>query len=211
MLGERATVMCNANNDMDHMYTFVSTSTAGGSLKEIYDDIIEWKHSPRNWPFVRGIHRSSVNSPHKGQWRGTLMFSLICAWTNSWAYNGDAGDLRRHDVIVIYSHIIVAITVPGAHWSFCTGSFTGAMTARVPSIDGTWCDSKVHIERVWHNNATVWHHSGISVANWLLPIHPLFGLHLDFIVSGFNFRPIIQKFYSSYMKKLSSQGLHGKV
>ena len=31
-----------------------------------------------------GIHRSPVNSPHKGQWRGALMFSLICAWTNGW-------------------------------------------------------------------------------------------------------------------------------
>ena len=35
----------------------------------------KWKHFPRYWPFVRGIHRSPVNSPHKGQWRGALMFS----------------------------------------------------------------------------------------------------------------------------------------
>ena len=34
---------------------------------------------------VQGIHRSLVNSPHKGQWRGALMFPLICAWTNGWA------------------------------------------------------------------------------------------------------------------------------
>ena len=37
-----------------------------------------------------------VNSPHKGQWRGALMFSLICAWTNGWVNNHDAGDLRRN-------------------------------------------------------------------------------------------------------------------
>ena len=49
-----------------------------------------------DWPCVRGIHRSPVNSPHKGQWRGALMFSLICAWTNNGAINGDASDLRRH-------------------------------------------------------------------------------------------------------------------
>ena len=24
------------------------------------DDVIKWKHFPRNWPFVRGIHRSPV-------------------------------------------------------------------------------------------------------------------------------------------------------
>ena len=43
------------------------------------DDVIKWKHFPRHWPFVRGIHRSPVTSPHKGQWRGALVFSLICA------------------------------------------------------------------------------------------------------------------------------------
>ena len=37
-----------------------------------------------------------VNSPHKGQWRGTLMFSLIFTRMNGWVNNGEAGDLRRH-------------------------------------------------------------------------------------------------------------------
>ena len=40
---------------------------------------------------------SLVNSPHKGQWRGAWMFSLIWTWTDGWISNGDAGDLRRHD------------------------------------------------------------------------------------------------------------------
>ena len=70
-----------------------------------HDDVIKWKHFPRYWPFVRGIHRSPVSSPRKGQWRGALMFSLICAWINGWINNREAGDLRRHrahyDVIVI--------------------------------------------------------------------------------------------------------------
>ena len=42
------------------------------------------------------ISASPVDSPHKGQWRGALMFSLIEAWTNGWANNRDVGDLRRH-------------------------------------------------------------------------------------------------------------------
>ena len=46
--------------------------------------------------FVRGIHRLPVDSPHKGQWRGALMFSLICDWTDGWPNNRDASDLRRH-------------------------------------------------------------------------------------------------------------------
>ena len=57
-----------------------------------HDDVI-WE--PRYWPFVRGIHRLPVDSPHKGKWRGALMFSLICAWTNDWTNNQDAGDLRH--------------------------------------------------------------------------------------------------------------------
>ena len=36
--------------------------------QSIDDDVIKWKHFPRYWPFVRGNHRSPVNSPHKGQW-----------------------------------------------------------------------------------------------------------------------------------------------
>ena len=59
-------------------------------------DVIKCKHFPRYWPFVRGIHRSPVNSPHKGHWRGALMFSLICVWINGWVNNGEAGDLRRY-------------------------------------------------------------------------------------------------------------------
>ena len=69
-----------------------------------HDDVINWKHFPRFWPLVRGIHRSPVNPSHKYQWREALMFSLICARINGWVNNGEAGDLRRHrahyDVIV---------------------------------------------------------------------------------------------------------------
>ena len=70
-----------------------------------HDDVIKGKHFPRYWPFVRGIHRSAVNSPHKGQWRGSLMFSVICVWINGSVNNREAGDLRRYrahyDVIVM--------------------------------------------------------------------------------------------------------------
>ena len=63
---------------------------------ELHDDVIKWTHFLRYWPFVRGIHRSPVNSPHKGQGRGALMFSLICIWINGWVNNRKAGDLRRY-------------------------------------------------------------------------------------------------------------------
>ena len=62
----------------------------------IHYDVIQWNTFPRYWSFVRRIHRSPVDSPHKGQWHGALMFPLICAWPNSWANNRDAGDLRPY-------------------------------------------------------------------------------------------------------------------
>ena len=71
-----------------------------------HDDVIKRKHFPRYWPFVWRIHRSPVNSPHKGQWRRALMFSLICAWINDWVNNREADDLGRYrahcDVTVMH-------------------------------------------------------------------------------------------------------------
>ena len=74
-------------------------------LDDVKRTLTWWRHFPRCWPFLRGINRSLVDSPHKGQWRGALMFYLICAWTNAWTNNLDAGYLRRHrahyDVTII--------------------------------------------------------------------------------------------------------------
>ena len=87
----------------------------------VHDDVIKWKHFRRYWPFVWGIHRSSVNSPLKGQWRGALVFSLIYVWINGWVHNHDAGDLRRHhahlDVTVIGDGMALANRKRITHWN----------------------------------------------------------------------------------------------
>ena len=67
-----------------------------GDTSQHHDDVIKWKHFPRYWPLVQGIHRSPVNSLHKGQWRGALRLSLIFVWINGWENNREAGDLRRY-------------------------------------------------------------------------------------------------------------------
>ena len=81
-----------------------------------HDDVIKWKHFPRYWPIVRGIHRPPVNSPHKGQWRGALMFSLIWAGMDGWVNNRKAGDLRRqhthYDVTVMLHELLPFNTRP---------------------------------------------------------------------------------------------------
>ena len=62
-----------------------------------HDNVIKWKHFPRYWPFVWGIHLSPVNAPHTGQWRGALMgfFYLCLEYTVEWTIV-KTGDLRRH-------------------------------------------------------------------------------------------------------------------
>ena len=84
---------------LERLYSFLGLGELNDS--RIHDDVIKWKHFPRKWPFVRSL----VNSPHKGQWSGALMFSLICVWISGWVNNREAGDLRRYrahfDVILI--------------------------------------------------------------------------------------------------------------
>ena len=59
-----------------------------------------WRHQMETFSALlaicAGISPVPVNSPHKGQWRGALMFSLICVWINGWVNNSEAGDLRRY-------------------------------------------------------------------------------------------------------------------
>ena len=56
-------------------------------------DVMKWKYVPR---YCAGNSPVTGEFPHKGQWRGALMFSFICALINGWVNNREAGDLRRH-------------------------------------------------------------------------------------------------------------------
>ena len=68
-----------------------------------------WRHQMKTFSALLALCAGNSpvpgNSPHNGQWRRALMFSLICVWTNGGVNNPDDGDLRRHrahyDVIVM--------------------------------------------------------------------------------------------------------------
>ena len=131
------TVQCNQwwmfrqNDDISVSWLFmVVMHTATGAL--FHDDVIKWKHFPRYWPCVRGIHRSPVNSPHKGQWRGALMFTLIWDWANGWVNNPDAGDLRHHrahyDATVIWWSKATVVQTVACH----------LMTPVWTNVDSSW-------------------------------------------------------------------------
>ena len=65
------------------------------------NDIVPWwRHQMEPYPVLLALCEGNPpvigGFPHKGQWRGASMFSLICTRTYSWAYNRVVGDLRRH-------------------------------------------------------------------------------------------------------------------
>ena len=103
---------------------------------------------------VWGIHRPPVNSPHKGQWCGALMFSLICARINGWVNNGEAGDLTRHrahyDVIVMCLRLQVVMQLAVGETACVLGSLVYSIT------DWNWKDG-------WSSNQ--WNHFSIDTSN----------------------------------------------
>ena len=120
-----------------------------GCVRGKHDDVIKWKHFPRYWPFVQGMHRSSVNSPHKGQWRGSWIFSMICARINGWVNTGEAWDLKRHR-----AHYDITVM-----WSITNRSYISVILSRSCMF---LCGSKAliigrkHIANVWHDDDMAW-------------------------------------------------------
>ena len=88
-----------------------------------HEDVIKWKHFR--------IIGSLCGSPDKGQWRGALMFSLICAWINGWVKNRETGDLRRnrahYDVTVMWFWWDIDRFTHTLHDYFWTGASEATM------------------------------------------------------------------------------------
>ena len=77
----------------------VSSVTLNTSLQiEAPHSSAWWRHQMETFSALLALcaGNSPVNSPHKGQWRGSSMFSLICAWINVWVNSREAAHLRRH-------------------------------------------------------------------------------------------------------------------
>ena len=117
----------------------------------VHDDVIKWKHFPCYWPFVRGIHRWPVDSPHKGQWRWALMFSLMCACTNDWANTPDTCVLRRHvalcDVTVMRQECSVDTNIVRFRYNTPTFSKLSQKTTMMDII----CPHHLHIHNSSHS------------------------------------------------------------
>ena len=156
-----------------------------------------WRHQMKPfsalWPFV------PVKSPHKGQCRGSLMLPLICAWTNGWANNREAGDLRRYgayyEVIVMLNEdvsihyiafvmktttdVVVMDHTPGTHatpailWVLCRILPLRWMRCHIPC----YMNGQIEIKNIFIAilamilalSNHLWHYIFISMA-WMNPI-----------------------------------------
>ena len=143
-------------------------------LSGTYQEISWWRHQmetfPRNWTFVRGSRRSPVNSPHKGQWRWALMFSLISVWINDWVNNREAGDWRRYrahyDVIVMWINIDISFKISMlSHLNLvllnCVTICSGKSLSRQPTsrTDADLSSTGTHaIHRNSHKFHHIWDH-----------------------------------------------------
>ena len=74
---------------------------------------------------------ATVDSPHKDQCRGTLMFSLICARTSGSVNNRDAGDLRRYR---LHCDVTVMITLASHERLYNASHFTRPLSVFVQKI-----------------------------------------------------------------------------
>ena len=102
------------------MFNHLSAWIPWGQRLDNLKSNIWWRHQMETFSALLAI--CAGNSPvtgNKGQWRGALMFSLICVWINGWVNNREAGDFRRH----CDHHDVIVMVLPGP--TFCLGTYTG--------------------------------------------------------------------------------------
>ena len=97
-----------------------------------------WRHQMESFSALL------VNSPNKCQWRGTLLFSLIGAWTNGWVNNRDAGDLRHHR-----AHYDVTVM---RKCFFDDGPLGYTITRTGPALEGLTCREGVFGGVYWSHS-----------------------------------------------------------
>ena len=98
----------------------VSKETVYDLMHEILSlKITWWRHQMETFSALLAICAGNSpvpgEFPHKGQWRGALMFSLINAWINDWVNNREAGDLRHH-----HAHYDIIVMTQKIAYKMCT-------------------------------------------------------------------------------------------
>ena len=175
-------------------------TSRGTMVAHCHDDVIKWKHFPRYWPFVRGIHRSPVNSPHKGKWRGTLncvFFDLrqnirLSKW-RGWWFETPSRPLWRHrdappwfSTRGVFSSRPILVTSHGVgdhdqHWIRCLfGTWSNYMKQHWLVINLTlrnnlWWNVNLNAKH-FHSRKCIWRYGMQSVGRFVQASVCLIGL-----------------------------------
>ena len=105
-----------------------------------------WRHQMETFSALLalfgGNHRAPVDSPHKGQWREALMFSLSCNWTKDWANSRGAVGFGRHrahyDVTVLHDDYMPAtVNVHPTHFKHLSLNWA-SLTWKIPCKYKIW-------------------------------------------------------------------------
>ena len=80
----------------DYLHKIINVAVK--MTRVIHDDVIKWKHFPRYWPFVRGIHRSRRKASYAELW---FFFDLrlnnrLSKQSWGWWFETLSGPLWRH-------------------------------------------------------------------------------------------------------------------
>ena len=128
--------------------------------------------------------RSPVNSPHKGQWRGVLMFTLICARINGWVNNREAGDLRpnrAHYGVMLLHATVRADSFAIGHlcWWNAIPRHTVSYTMAIGSSE-SWDEINTKfLLRLKSKNRMGNHQAADSSPNWFVGCQALESIHGD--------------------------------
>ena len=156
-------------------------SKCNWSKPKNHDDVIKRKHFPRYWPVVRGI-------PSQRPGPRSFYFSLICAWTNVWAINKDAGDLRRHldhnNVTVLKgkksifrTRLVVNMTVNKIDIQQVKYRFSCACFTIAASRNVLWCHRQSIMTSLAERNPSEWkpwaHQQFVNVVHTLFNMNPM--------------------------------------
>ena len=108
ILGLLSRIIC-VNSTCTDIIAVIHLSYHNINLLPYQRELLNRKISQKSYSPVTG------EFPHKGQWHGTLMLSLICAWINVWVNSREAGNLRRHchhyDITAIVSDLLFQLNL----------------------------------------------------------------------------------------------------
>ena len=85
-------------------------------------EVMTWKRCLHYWPFVKGIHRWPVNSPHKGPVRQTFDISFVVSIPRLLHKQSSCGDLKWYDMWCHCNHGRETLEMP-RYLTRCLGAF----------------------------------------------------------------------------------------